>query len=176
MLAQLFVVYKVFVFAVYLLHLHTPTLHAHQTRPYISILNTNHYNLDFTMVSFTALALLATSAMAGPVARQIAIPENWDWQVENWEAGCGRSGCYYNFNVTVPTIKGEIAGVKAYCHGYEQGYDNSFTVPSTYETCQLLEGVNNGVAARFSLRENDGQGFGPKEIEVSFLYAGYEDR
>ncbi|KAH6839904.1 hypothetical protein B0T12DRAFT_364043 [Alternaria alternata] len=128
------------------------------------------------MVSFTALALLATSAMAGPVARQIAIPENWDWQVENWEAGCGRSGCYYNFNVTIPTIKGEIAGVKAYCHGYEQGYDNSFTVPSTYETCQLLEGVNNGVAARFSLRENDGQGFGPKEIEVSFLYAGYEDR
>ncbi|CAI9637823.1 unnamed protein product [Alternaria burnsii] len=128
------------------------------------------------MVSFTALALLATSAMAGPVARQIAIPENWDWQVENWEAGCGRSGCYYNFNVTVPTIQGEIAGVKAYCHGYEQGYDNSFTVPSTYETCQLLEGVNNGVAARFSLRENDGQGFGPKEIEVSFLYAGYEDR
>ncbi|KAG9190160.1 hypothetical protein G6011_08248 [Alternaria panax] len=128
------------------------------------------------MVSFAALALLATSAMAGPVARQVAIPENWNWQVENWEAGCSRSGCYYNFNVIVPTIAGEIGGVKANCNGYEQGYDNSFTIPSIYEGCQLLEGVNNGVAARFSLREKDGQGLGPKQIEVSFLYAGYEDR
>jgi hypothetical protein len=128
------------------------------------------------MVSFTTLALLATSAIAGPVARQIAIPENWNWQVENWEAGCSRSGCYYYFNVTVPSIEGEILGVKAFCSGYEQGYDNSFTVPSTYAPCRLLEGVNNDVAARLSLRENDGNGFGPKEIAVSFLYAGYEDR
>jgi len=41
-LAQLFIVYKVFVFAVYFLHLHTPTLHAHQIHLYISILNTNY--------------------------------------------------------------------------------------------------------------------------------------
>jgi hypothetical protein len=128
------------------------------------------------MVSFTTLALLATSAIAGPVARQIAIPENWNWQVENWEAGCSRRGCYYLFNVTVPTIEGEIAGVKAYCNGHEQGYDNGFTVPSTYTSCRLLEGSNNGVAARLSLRVSDGNGFGPKEIDVSFLYGGYEDR
>jgi hypothetical protein len=135
-----------------------------------------HPKTHFAMVSFTALALLATLAIAGPVARQIAIPENWNWQVENWEAGCSRSGCYYYFNVTVPSIEGEILGVKAFCSGYEQGYDNSFTVPSTYAPCRLLEGVNNDVAARLSLRENDGNGFGPKEIDVSFLYAGYEDR
>ncbi|KAF2645899.1 hypothetical protein P280DRAFT_465637 [Massarina eburnea CBS 473.64] len=128
------------------------------------------------MVSFTTLALLATSAIAGPVARQIAIPENWNWQVENWEAGCSRRGCFYYFNVTVPSIEGEILGVKALCSGSEQGYDNGFTVPSTYAPCRLLEGVNNGVAARLSLRESNGTGFGPKEIDVSFLYAGYEDR
>ena len=128
------------------------------------------------MVSFATLALLATSALASPVARQIAIPENWNWHVENWSAGCARSGCYYNFNITVPTVEGEIAGVKAYCSGGEQGYDNSFTIPSVYQNCRLLEGVNNGVAAKFSLRENDGQGFGPKDIIVSFLYSGYEDR
>jgi hypothetical protein len=128
------------------------------------------------MVSFTTITLLATSALAGPVARQIAIPENWNWHVEGWEAGCSRSGCYYNFNLTVPTVEGKILGVKAYCHGYEQGYDNSFTVPSTYTPCRLLEGVNNSVAAKLSLREHDGQGLGPKEIIVSFLFAGYEDR
>ncbi|KAL1794045.1 hypothetical protein ACET3X_007466 [Alternaria dauci] len=128
------------------------------------------------MVSITALALLATSAIAGPVARHTAIPENWNWQVENWEAGCSRSGCYYGFNVTIPTIEGKIAGVKASCVGYEHGYDNSFTIPSTYEACELLEGVNNGVAARFSLRVKDGQGLGPREIDISFLWAGFEDR
>jgi len=128
------------------------------------------------MISFTALAILATSAFASPVARQIAIPENWNWHVEGWEGGCSRQGCYYNFNVTVPTVEGEIAGVKAYCNGYEQGYDNSFTIPSVYAPCRLLDGVNNGVAAKLSLREHDGNGFGPKEIIVSFLYAGYEDR
>ncbi|KAH6851533.1 hypothetical protein J4E91_010095 [Alternaria rosae] len=128
------------------------------------------------MVSFTALALLATTAMAGPVARQIAIPEGWTWQVENWEAGCSRQGCYYNFNITVPSVPEGPAGVKAYCHGYEQGYDQSFMIPSAYENCQLLEGVNNGVAARLSEREHDGNGFGPKEIEVSFEYGAYGDR
>jgi hypothetical protein len=128
------------------------------------------------MVSFTALALLATSAIAGPVARQIAIPENWDWQVENWEGGCARSGCYYYFNVSVPSVEGQILGAKAQCSGSEQGYDSGFTIPSTFTSCRILEGVNNGIAARFGPRANDGNGGGPKEIEVSFELAGYQDR
>ena len=84
------------------------------------------------MVSFTTLALFASSVIAGPVARQNPDPiyENWTWQVEGWQAGCGRQGCYYLFNVTVPTVEGKVAGVKAYCQGREQGYDNSFTIPS----------------------------------------------
>lgn len=127
------------------------------------------------MVSFTALALMASTAIAGPVAHQAGIPKGWNWQVEGWSAGCARSGCYYNFNVTIPSVKNGPAGVKAYCSGSEQGYDSSFSVPSTFRNCQLLEGVNNGVSARFNLREQvrpgQGGGMGPKEIEVSFAYA-----
>jgi len=129
------------------------------------------------MVSFTTLALFASSVIAGPVARQNPEPiyENWTWQVENWEAGCGRQGCYYLFNVTVPSVEGKIAGVKAYCQGSEQGYDNSFTIPSTYTACKILDGPN-GVAARLSLREKDGNGFGPKNIQISFQKQPYYDQ
>ena len=123
------------------------------------------------MVSFTTLAVLFTSAIATPVARQMAIPEGWEWQVENWEAGCSRSGCYYNFNVTVPSIENQL-GVIAACSGSEQGYDNSFTVPSTYTACRTLAGADPAAAARLSLRPNDGTGHGPQEIEISFLLPG----
>ena len=120
------------------------------------------------MVSVITLALLFTSAIATPVARQMAIPEGWEWQVQNWEAGCSRSGCYYNFNVTVPSIENQL-GVIAACQGYEQGYENSFTIPSTYAQCRTLAGGDNVAAARLSLRE---PGLGPKEIDVSFVLPG----
>ena len=70
------------------------------------------------------IAVLASVAAASPLAsRQIAIPPDWTWHVTGSEMGCSRGGCYYNFNVTVPTVPGQIAGVKAYCSGYEDGYD-----------------------------------------------------
>lgn len=131
------------------------------------------------MVSFTTL-LTVSAATAGALAtpiqptleiRQIAIPSNWTWHVSGWEAGCTRSGCYYNFNVTVPTVEGQIAGVKAYCSGNENGY---YRKGNWYKSCQILEGVNNGVAAKLSERSDDVES--PQEIDISFLYAGYEDR
>ncbi|CAA9965727.1 hypothetical protein CFE70_008555 [Pyrenophora teres f. teres 0-1] len=129
------------------------------------------------MVSLITLALFASSAIAGPVARR-QVPEpiypNWTWQVEHWEAGCGRRGCYYLFNVTVPSVEGKIDGVKAYCQGYEQGYENSFTVPSTYTECKTLEGLDHTVAARLSLRENAGSDY-PQRIQVSFQKAPSND-
>ena len=132
------------------------------------------------MVSATHLLTLAVVALASPVqhrTRQIEIPQNWTWHVEGWHAGCARRGCSYNFNVTVPTIPNQIAGVKAYCSGYEAGYDSGFTESSTYRGCQILEGVNNGVAAKFGPRNiSDGTGRGPQKIFVSFEFAGYEDR
>ncbi|KAL5450231.1 hypothetical protein PMIN07_001233 [Paraphaeosphaeria minitans] len=128
------------------------------------------------MVSFTTLLAFSAGALASPfVQRQIAIPENWNWHVSGWGAGCARSGCYYDFNVTVPTIEGHIAGVKAYCSGYENGY---YRKGNWYQNCRILEGVNNGVAAKLSERppENDTESTSPQQILISFEYAAYEDR
>jgi hypothetical protein len=126
------------------------------------------------MVSFTTLLAFSAGALASPVLqnRQIAIPDNWNWHVSGWEAGCTRSGCYYNFNVTVPAVEGQIAGVKAYCRGNENGW---YRKGNWYEGCRILEGANNGVAAKLSERWSDVDS-SPKEILISFKLAGYEDR
>jgi hypothetical protein len=129
------------------------------------------------MVSFTTLLTLSAasaSALATPVLqeRQIAIPSNWTWHVTGFGGGNTRTGAYYDFNVTVPTIEGQIAGVKAYCNGYENGW---YRKGNWYANCRLLEGVNNGVSAKLSERDSDVDGQ-PKEILVSFEFAGYEDR
>jgi hypothetical protein len=126
------------------------------------------------MVSFTTLLAFSAGALASPVlqARQIAIPENWTWHIDGWTGGCSRSGCSYNFNVTVPRVEGEIAGVKAYCNGYENGW---YRRGNTFDGCQILEGSNNGVAAKFSERESDVDG-SPKEIIVSFELGAYGER
>jgi hypothetical protein len=126
------------------------------------------------MVSFTALLAFSAGALASPVLqnRQISIPENWTWHVSEWEAGSTRSGGYYRFNVTVPAVEGQIAGVKAYCYGDENGW---YRKGNWYKGCQILEGVNNGVAAKLSERESDTSG-APKEILISFKLGGYEDR
>jgi len=123
-------------------------------------------------VSFTVLLALSAGALATPVlqARQMAIPGNWTWHVSGWSAGCARSGCYYDFNVTVPTVQGQIAGVKAYCSGYENGW---YRKGNWYQGCRILEGVNNGVAAKFSERMNDTDS-SPDEILLSFELAAYE--
>lgn len=125
------------------------------------------------MVSFTTLLALSASALASPVlqARQIAIPENWNWHVSGWEAGCSRGGCYYNFNVTIPSVEGQILGAKAYCNGNENGY---YKKGNWYTNCQILEGANNGVAAK--LGERGGDRDIPLDIDISFTLDGYEDR
>ena len=125
------------------------------------------------MVSFTTLLALSASALASPLqTRQMDIPANWKWHVTGWEAGSTRSGGYYNFNVTVPSVEGQILGAKAYCHGDENGY---FRKGNTYANCQILEGVNNGISAKLGERESDESG-APKTFYISFTLAGYEDR
>ncbi|KAF2732211.1 hypothetical protein EJ04DRAFT_342388 [Polyplosphaeria fusca] len=114
-------------------------------------------------------ATLPALAISNPIApRQMDIPENWTWHIEDWEAGCARGGCYYTFNVTVPTVPGQIGGVKAYCSNGESN--------GLFQDCRLLEGVNNGVAAKIDDKPDDGSGRGPQNVYVSFLYDGYEDR
>lgn len=128
------------------------------------------------MVSFTTLLALSVSALATPIlqTRQMDIPANWSWHVEGWSAGCARSGCYYDFNVTVPTIEGKILGAKAYCSGYENGY---YRKGNWYESCRILEGVNNGISAKLGERKLDAEtGYynSGDEIFVSFELAAYE--
>jgi hypothetical protein len=122
------------------------------------------------MVSFTALLALSASALAAPaiqasdITAQATIPANWAWHVEGWSMGCTGSGCIYGFNVTVPSIEGKIAGVKAYCVGNENGW---YRKGNWYKPCQILEGVNNGVSAKFSERVDD-NGTYPDQILLSF--------
>ncbi|KAI1334421.1 hypothetical protein F5Y15DRAFT_401414 [Xylariaceae sp. FL0016] len=123
------------------------------------------------MVRIASVVALASAALAAPLTeRQMDIPAGWEWSVENWHAGCGRSGCSYNFNVTVPTVEGQIGGVKAYCSGQESVTNGTFT--SSYKQCQLLEGSNNYVMAKFAPRES--QGTAPQEFAFAFTKASYE--
>ncbi|KAF1965926.1 hypothetical protein BU23DRAFT_560626 [Bimuria novae-zelandiae CBS 107.79] len=126
------------------------------------------------MVSFMTLLALSASALASPVlqTRQMEIPENWTWHVSGWSAGCARGGCYYNFNVSVPTVEGQILGAKAYCSGDENGYYRE-DFSNYFENCRILEGVNNGISAKFSSRENSTSG-SPEDIVLSFELAAYE--
>ncbi|CAN9342464.1 unnamed protein product [Alternaria alternata] len=124
------------------------------------------------MVSFTTLLAFAAGAITAPTTQteQPKIPSNWTWHVEGWSAGCARSGCYYDFNISVPSIEGEILGVKAYCSGYENGW---YRKGNWYAPCRILEGVNNGVSAKFSERTSDTSG-SPDQILLSFEKAPYE--
>lgn len=126
------------------------------------------------MILFTSIMLLASAAIATPILqqRQMDIPSDWTWQVTGWEGGCSRGGCSYNFNVTVPTIPNQIAGVKAYCNGREDGIVDA--EPNSFQACRILEGVNNGVAAKFGQRDAADLSVSPKTIEISFVLAGWE--
>ncbi|EUC35651.1 hypothetical protein COCCADRAFT_34891 [Bipolaris zeicola 26-R-13] len=134
------------------------------------------------MVSFTTLLTLAAATLANPITptldpRATDIPENWTWHVSGWEAGCQRRGCYYNFNVTIPSVRAAIGGGKYYCNGYENGW---YRKGNWFEECKLLElapgeflsQANNTVAAK--LGEQVGEEPVPKEIFVSFVWKGYE--
>ncbi|KAI7304770.1 hypothetical protein KC315_g15007 [Hortaea werneckii] len=79
--------------------------------------------------------IYAVTALAGLVAATSASPSshskrNHKFQVQNWEAGCARAGCYYNFNVTGKR-DGEKPAFKAYCSGDDSGY---------FKACELLKG------------------------------------
>lgn len=95
------------------------------------------------------MQLLATiTAAAGLLASASALPASntnedsaYTWQVSEWEAGCGRSGCYYYFNVTGAASDKKTA-FKAYCHGTDEGY---------FTPCDLLSGAEGtGVAAELA--------------------------
>jgi len=121
------------------------------------------------MVSFTAILALSAAALATPVVEGVtsSIPADWTWHVFDWEAGCLGSGCYYFFNVTIPSSD-QIAGVTARCNGRENGW---YKKGNWFEDCQIYIGPqNNGVSAKLGERTAE-DGSLPTEIIVSFKKA-----
>ncbi|EME40825.1 hypothetical protein DOTSEDRAFT_136569 [Dothistroma septosporum NZE10] len=120
------------------------------------------------LISFlaSAAALVAPSlAAALPVtfAAPSGLPDNYQWSVENWYAGCARSGCSYNFNVTGAS-SGLYPGFKAYCSGADTGY---------YDDCEIL-GVLSDSGTPFvaaSLRPNFQNGIATMSVSLSFTDA-----
>lgn len=106
--------------------------------------------------------LLSAAAALLATASSVACA---DWNIVNWEAGCARSGCYYNFNVTGPA-DGEIPSFGAYCNGYEYRTNETF-----FQPCGVYDSGlgNRGVSAKFVPRSDLNNGRLEK-IAVSFAY------
>lgn len=77
------------------------------------------------------IAVMATAVSAVPFKVQAV--EGYDWVVSNWSAGCARSGCYYDFNVSAPADDQSPArpAFLAYCSGFGEG--------ASYDECTLLD-------------------------------------
>merc|ERR1712070_1329040 len=81
--------------------------------------------------------LYAVTALAGLVAVTSASPSsrskrNYKFQVQNWEAGCARAGCYYNFNVSLSFTTNAETPVTYNYTGHYNATFNQFVAP-TYD-------------------------------------------
>ncbi|RYP74791.1 hypothetical protein DL769_003938 [Monosporascus sp. CRB-8-3] len=83
---------------------------------------------------FAALSAAAVSnAMTFRVMSAEEQKMDYVWEVTGWSAGCARSGCYYDFNITAEantTSFPQRPAFSAYCHGFGEG--------APYELCDLL--------------------------------------
>ncbi|TID14110.1 hypothetical protein E6O75_ATG07342 [Venturia nashicola] len=109
--------------------------------------------------------LLSAAAALLAAASSVAASAQWDpqWNISNWEAGCARSGCFYNFNVT-GRPDDVVPSFAAYCNGYE--YRTNVTY---FQPCAIYdkgEG-NRGVSARFIPRKGNGI---LEKVAISFAY------
>lgn len=116
------------------------------------------------MRTFAVLATLAAAVSA--VDFKVQAVEGYDWSVTNWSAGCARSGCYYDFNVSGVADDQNPArpAFLAYCSG---GVEDA-----PYDECTLLDeaDVDRRVAARLlnATRANNTNTIA--HIQVSFQY------
>lgn len=75
--------------------------------------------------------LLATSAAL--VSSQ-SVPEDYEWNVVNWSAGCARE-CSYNFNISGPLVP-PYPSFTATCSGYDTG---------AFTNCEVIDAsLSNG--------------------------------
>lgn len=113
------------------------------------------------MVKITlASAVLAMASSVAAVAE--TTPSTWN--IINWNAGCLRRGCFYDFNVTSPAY-GEIPSFSARCSGDEERANQTFFKPCGVNDAGL---GNRGVSAKFVARD-DPNGHISK-IAISFAY------
>ncbi|KAG4435435.1 hypothetical protein IFR05_009077 [Cadophora sp. M221] len=121
----------------------------------------------FNNFNLLALSFLSATALAAPTpAPQAGTGVNdpaYFWSVTDWSAGCARSGCYYNFNISAPAYN-DIPAFSAYCSGY--------TVGAPFEPCGVNDDLpgNRGVAAHL-LDAETGTG---AHIEVSLAWVDLE--
>ncbi|KAK4494496.1 hypothetical protein PRZ48_014794 [Zasmidium cellare] len=105
-----------------------------------------------TLLSLSALTLPSLAVALPQTDAATGLPQYYHWNITNWHAGCARSGCSYDFNVTGP-LDGIYPEFKAYCSGGDIGF---------FEDCELLEGLTNegtgvpSVAARLEPSAQDG--------------------
>lgn len=116
----------------------------------------------------TSVLLAAMATAVSAVNFKVQAVEGYDWDVTNWSAGCARSGCYYDFNVSAPADDQNPPrpAFSAYCSG--AGED------APYDTCTLLDeaDVTRRVAAKLlpAIRSNDTNTSTIARITVSFQY------
>lgn len=116
------------------------------------------------MRAATFVAALATAVSA--TTFKVLDVEGYDWDVTNWSAGCARSGCYADFNVSGPADdqKPPRPAFFAYC--------SVFGEDAPYEECTLLDtgDVARRVRAKLlpATRSNDTNTIA--HIQVSYQY------
>ncbi|KAF2165884.1 hypothetical protein M409DRAFT_23615 [Zasmidium cellare ATCC 36951] len=112
--------------------------------------------LGALIVPSLAVAIPQTDAATG-------LPQYYHWNITSWHAGCARSGCSYNFNVTGHK-DGIYPSFLAYCAGEDIGF---------FEGCEILEGVSTSgtpfVAA--SLQPSRQDGVASLAVSLSFTDA-----
>ncbi|KAK5135753.1 hypothetical protein LTR08_004739 [Meristemomyces frigidus] len=114
-----------------------------------------------------ATASLTTSSTAAPTGTSSGKDTaEYRWQVTGWSAGCARSGCYYDFNVTGPE-DGNIPCFQAYCSGDDVGY---------FKQCEILSGSSTSsipsVAAELDhYNTSTADGIAAMAVSLSFVDA-----
>ncbi|KAI1171407.1 hypothetical protein F4777DRAFT_582974 [Nemania sp. FL0916] len=113
-------------------------------------------------------ALASASSASAAVMRIAADTMEYNWDVTGWNAGCARSGCYYDFNITGAanlTSKPPTPAFKAYCAGDGEG--------SPYRLCDRLDKEDTDaivVAKLLPGSSNSTNGTRPATIQVSLRY------
>ncbi|KAI1355144.1 hypothetical protein F5Y01DRAFT_270924 [Xylaria sp. FL0043] len=116
-------------------------------------------------VLLTALAG-ASSSVSAAVMRIAAESMEYNWAVTGWSAGCAKSGCSYDFNITGAenlTQYPKTPAFKAYCAGFGEG--------SPYRLCDRLDdGKTDAIVVAKLLPSNTTNGTRHAKIQVSLKY------